>query len=227
MHEPWILTIGGRDHALSGKEASMQLIDIYDIAHALSIQNRFTGHTKRPYSVAEHSLLVADMLQAAGFGAGIQLAGLMHDAHEAYTSDVSSPAKQVLGLAWRSFEAMHAERVRRHFDLEAAFFLFGDIIGRFDLVALATERRDLTSWEVGRNLPWLVIDTPGGTVPPCDRSRLMTAEREARQWSDWKAQFLERYFQLHKACLSRAVPQGLPAQEQQHASAPAVPASTV
>lgn len=66
-------------------------ICIEDIAHALSNQCRFGGHTTKFYSVAEHSIHCADMV-----GPEYALAALMHDAGEAYLVDVPSPIKIVL-----------------------------------------------------------------------------------------------------------------------------------
>lgn len=61
---------------------------IEDIAHSLALQNRFAGHTKNPYSVAQHSLLVSDFVSHEN-----ALWGLMHDSAEAYTMDVIRPLK--------------------------------------------------------------------------------------------------------------------------------------
>lgn len=62
----WMITITGREHHLRGSSAQHSLPEINEIAHALSMINRFTGHTTRPYSVAEHSLLVAQMASEEG-----------------------------------------------------------------------------------------------------------------------------------------------------------------
>ncbi len=61
---------------------------IADIAHALALTNRFTGHTTSPYSVAQHSCLVADLCPRPW-----KLWGLLHDAPEAYLADISRPVK--------------------------------------------------------------------------------------------------------------------------------------
>lgn len=64
-------------------------ICIEDIAHALSLQTRFTGHCRCPYSIAEHSIYVS--LKCDGEYA---LQGLLHDATEAYFADLARPVKQ-------------------------------------------------------------------------------------------------------------------------------------
>ncbi len=63
-------------------------IDIGDIAHALALTNRYGGHSPFPLSVAQHSLMVADVLPQE-----LKLWGLLHDAAEAYLGDVIHPLK--------------------------------------------------------------------------------------------------------------------------------------
>ncbi len=65
--------------------------NIEDIAQSLGKQCRFNGHTNQFYSVAEHSFNVAYVLRERNFGIDIQLAGLLHDAGEAYTGDITVP----------------------------------------------------------------------------------------------------------------------------------------
>ncbi|HVX85051.1 MAG TPA: phosphohydrolase [Phycisphaerae bacterium] len=68
-------------------------IELVDIAHALALTCRFKGHCRVFYSVAEHSVRVSRALEARGASAGLVIAGLMHDAAEAYLSDVGGPIK--------------------------------------------------------------------------------------------------------------------------------------
>ena len=98
----WLLTATGREHHLGACSALRpgNTPQIEEIAHALAQINRYTGHAARPYSVAEHSLLVCDLVQAAGFDCHAQMAALLHDAHEAFCGDAATPVKQVLGVAW-------------------------------------------------------------------------------------------------------------------------------
>ena len=87
MSDAWIETFSGkRFHLL---EPQPEDICIEDIAHALSNQCRYTGHVRVFYSVAEHSVRVSYMSPEH------RLEGLLHDASEAYLSDLSRPVKQL------------------------------------------------------------------------------------------------------------------------------------
>lgn len=73
-----------------------EMISADDISHALSQICRFGGHARRFYSVAEHSVLVADVVEAAGGDQIEQMIALTHDAHKAYLGDIPSPLKHAL-----------------------------------------------------------------------------------------------------------------------------------
>ena len=64
-----------------------------DIAHALAMKCRYTGHTRVFYSVAEHCVLVSEVLEEMGADLTVQRQGLLHDASEAYLPDVAAPIK--------------------------------------------------------------------------------------------------------------------------------------
>src|ERR1700722_9509595 len=68
-------------------------ICIEDIAHALSMQCRFTGHSREFYSVGDHCLWVSDVAAELGRPEDA-LWGLLHDASEAYLHDIASPIKR-------------------------------------------------------------------------------------------------------------------------------------
>ena len=72
-------------------EPTLEMIDIVDIAHGLSNQCRFAGHTKEFYSVAQHSIHVAELAPVKYI-----LQALLHDASEAYLCDIPRPIKKRL-----------------------------------------------------------------------------------------------------------------------------------
>ena len=73
-----------------------ELIDILDIAHSLSLLCRANGHFPEFYSVGEHCVNCAREARARGYSKRVQLACLLHDASEAYLSDVTRPVKSAL-----------------------------------------------------------------------------------------------------------------------------------
>ncbi|MGI5958108.1 MAG: NUDIX domain-containing protein [Massiliimalia sp.] len=64
-----------------------------DIAHALSQMTRANGHFPEFYSVAQHCLACAEEAKARGYSDRVVLACLLHDASEAYLSDITRPVK--------------------------------------------------------------------------------------------------------------------------------------
>lgn len=71
-------------------------IKIEDIAHALSLLCRGNGHVSHFFSVGQHCIHCALEAEARGYGNFIALACLLHDAGEAYLSDVPRPFKKSL-----------------------------------------------------------------------------------------------------------------------------------
>lgn len=111
-------------------------IAIEDIAHHLSHLCRFTGATRTAYSVAQHSVLVSRMVPRDAW-----LWGLLHDAAEAYTGDLSSPLKRLVPQ-FRTVEHALIAVIRR-------------VFGLVDDEPPAVKRADLTllAWEARSFLP--------------------------------------------------------------------------
>ena len=179
----------------SGDELSLERpapghITAYTIAWSLSQQARFTGHALRPYSVAEHSLLVCDIAeQELGLDVHGQLAALMHDAHEAFVGDLHTPGKREVGEAWYAWERKWESVVHSAFGLRTVFHVHAEAIKRADLIALSTEKRDLMP---ATPTPWPILNT----VEPLARVDLYSPERQAMGWEDWRDRWLDKYHEL-------------------------------
>lgn len=118
-------------------------IDIVDIAHALSHLCRFAGHVRAFYSVADHCVRVSRL--ASPHDRMLALAGLLHDATEAYVVDVPRPLKRFLP-GYAEIEARVARCVEVRFDLETGILDHAAVKG-WDETLLATEARDLMGGE--------------------------------------------------------------------------------
>lgn len=150
----WIITRSGQKFDLANPNADM--VHPADIAHSLSMQCRFNGHTIDFYSVAQHCCLVADLVPAEH-----QLAALLHDATEAYVGDMVRPLKEGMrDYAERmGVTELYAETERAvwiaicmRFDLDP---ILPDCVKHADLAALATEKRDLMPYHPE---PWPCLD---------------------------------------------------------------------
>lgn len=196
----WMLTITGAVVDLRYMEAAT--IDILDIAQGLSQINRYTGQASRPYSVAEHSLLVVELLerQAGATNPNALLAALMHDAHEAYFGDMSAPLKQTLDMATGGALRREEQRVQssvlRKFRLITPFYSSSREIHWADMTALSTEREALMpnqgpTWACTRSYPpvtWKNFEADGD-----------------RDWQHWRAAFLMKFAELDAARQAKAI----------------------
>ena len=137
---PSMLTFTGR--TFWPESPRVEDVHIEDIAHALSMLCRFGGHTRVFYSVAQHSVLVAQALMVEGFSALESLAGLLHDAGEAYLGDVVWPVKHTGAMrGYRDLEARTEAVIAEAFGVP---YPLPVIVKHFDLALLVTEKRDLT-----------------------------------------------------------------------------------
>lgn len=142
MIEPYIETYSGKKFWFL--DPTDDMFDIDDIAHALSLNCRYTGHCREFYSVAEHSLLCAaivlntindedpDTLKLA-------LTALLHDASEAYVTDLASPLKAHMP-EYKEIEDGVQKALATKYDLP---YPFPDIIHDADRIALKFEAEKL------------------------------------------------------------------------------------
>jgi len=93
--------LNGIINTYSGKLFSIldpqpEQIDILDIAQGLAFKGHFAGQTPQFFSIAQHSILVADLLESQKLNSELILLGLLHDAAEAYIGDMITPIKILL-----------------------------------------------------------------------------------------------------------------------------------
>lgn len=120
-------------------------VSLTDFATALSRLPRFLGATRhgRPYSVAQHSVLVMQIIERGRHTTLLQRAALLHDAHEALMGDIPTPVKIALGRASvQELEGRLQSAMGARFGLSPLLFHHWSIQAA-DQVALLTERRDL------------------------------------------------------------------------------------
>ena len=134
--KPYIVTFTGRKfNPLDPRPGD---VDIRDIAHALALQCRFAGHTRRFYSTAQHSWHVSHLVSLRD-----AYWGLLHDASEAYLVDVPRPVKHQPSMAaYRKAETACQEAICTRYGLPIAE---PASVKAADDTMLMTERRDLMS----------------------------------------------------------------------------------
>jgi hypothetical protein len=82
-----------KKHRFSPLDARPEHIDIEDIAHALSLMCRANGHFGTFFSVARHCINCCHEGEALGLHPRLLMTLLLHDASEAYISDLTRPVK--------------------------------------------------------------------------------------------------------------------------------------
>lgn len=158
----WIKTYSGKHIDYANPDPDQ--ICIADIAHHLSLENRFCGQSAVAYSVAEHSLLCLEIAKKLGYSPHLQLRVLMHDFHEAYVKDIPTPLKKLLPDFHR-LEKRFEYLIKVRYDLPNLTDREVNAIKYVDLVALKMEREALlsddTEWEQLRG----INSTDGVKVP--------------------------------------------------------------
>ena len=129
-------------------------VNLDDIATALSRLPRFGGHGKKVITVAEHSLLVSDLIYFGGHSYIDAFWGLMHDATEAYVNDIPSPLKSMLP-DYQKVEKKVWQAIKRRFGIPEPS---SPAIKAYDVAAMCLEsdwvfERDIISQRVSAHLP--------------------------------------------------------------------------
>lgn len=120
-----------------------EMINETDIIYALSRINRFVGHSKRAYSVAEHSILCLNMANHLGYTDREKFLVLIHDFTEAYVGDCPAPLKRMLP-EFSFIEEKVENAIYEYLGIEPPTAEEYEKIKVIDLTALVVEMRDLT-----------------------------------------------------------------------------------
>ncbi len=132
IKDPWIQVHSGK--VIDLLRPKVEDILLTDIAHSLSNLCRFGGHSDF-YSVAQHSILVSRILPPED-----ALWGLLHDASEAYLTDIPRPLKLYLNGKYKDLEKIYMDVICERFDLPKEE---PPSVKKADNRLLLTERRDL------------------------------------------------------------------------------------
>ncbi len=109
----WIQTATGRQ--LDFNNPALDSISRIDIAMSLDRMPRFHGNLNCNYTVADHCLNLANVMPEEPF---FKLQALLHDAAEAYTMDIPSPLKRLLGNKFARIERTLECTIFKHFEVD-------------------------------------------------------------------------------------------------------------
>jgi hypothetical protein len=132
---PWKQTFTGKMFNILNPK--VESVNILDIAHGLSLICRYTGQCREFYSVAEHSILVADLCKNES--PELQMRALLHDAAEAYLGDFPGPAKKFFPKL-KAIEALIEDTILKAFDLPLHKFLDNNAIEIADVKVMLAEK---------------------------------------------------------------------------------------
>ncbi len=166
-------------------------IEIKDIAHGLARVARWNGQTTgdHAFSVAQHSLIVEEIVGAKEPDPRWRLAALLHDAPEYVIGDMISPFKSVLGGDYKGVEARLQAAVHRRFGLPAELPLgVKRAIKAADRVSAYFEAKLLAGFQPAE--AQALFGRPSGHPLPAERFTPQPAAEVGRRYLD-RFRFLE------------------------------------
>jgi hypothetical protein len=154
---PTILMGDGSYFDFESPETSEMTIE--DYAWALAGTVRFRAQTRARlrrdarcfYSVAEHCCRMAAQMLSDGHGTELAYDALMHEGGEVPWGDIAGPAKPMVP----SFKEEEKRCERASFAIWGVTMSNPDLIKRYDLRMLATEKRDLMPQGSGDQWAWI------------------------------------------------------------------------
>ena len=132
-------------------------VNLQDIARGLAGKYRYGGHSDPLITVAEHSVLVVRIIDALWPTSGQQLAGLLHDACEAYTQDIQSPVRQFIKVAlpsgemitWGDMERRINTAVAKALGISQDFYSAPEVAAA-DMLAVSIEKSACPNFRPGK-----------------------------------------------------------------------------
>jgi hypothetical protein len=153
---PWMQTASG--HAFPTICPMADDVELEDLALGLAWTNRYQGHVGN-YSVATHSTTISRYLEGCGHSSAVQLAGHLHDGHEAYIGDMTRPVQDALAAldpsfldAWKGLKRRVDTAILSKFGLLDKIQLYTPLIREVDTRILIDERNQL--WDRPPPFPW-------------------------------------------------------------------------
>jgi len=147
--EGWIPTFSGTGfHPVTPKVGEVHL---EDIARGLAFKYRYGGQAE-PITVAEHSIIVSRVIEILWPESNQMLAGLLHDACEAYTHDIQAPIRRSLRvvipdgslITWGDMERTINQVIAKAFGINQDFYQAPEVQAA-DILTLALEKDQLPS----------------------------------------------------------------------------------
>lgn len=175
---PWMETVSGKH--VSPVNTDLSQIDIDDIAHGLSLSCRWAGQCDIPFTIAQHSMGVATLSKKC-----FKLQGLLHDATEAYLTDIPTPFKPLMP-EYKKLEASLWKAIAERFGVPEELH---ESVKLADRIMLMSER-DVLKRRAGAREKWApdYEDAPRkyGVV-----DHLVTWNET---WEQSKAHYLEAFY---------------------------------
>jgi uncharacterized protein len=170
-------------------------IEIEDIAHGLARVARWNGQTRgeHAFSVAQHCLLVLDILRRGEAGASTAklLMALLHDAPEYVVGDMISPFKAVIGGDYKAVEDRLLSAIHVRFGLAATTPpVWKRDIKRADAIA---------AWHEATSLAGFAIEEADRHFPRPDKVGFSDMLLEPMSPRDAQAAYLEAFRLLDAA----------------------------
>jgi uncharacterized protein len=189
-HIPAFSRTGGTHINLLQPDTAAGHISIETIANSLAQINLHTGHTLRPLSVAEHTLLMVEILEHQGINKPeVLVAALMSEMHACVVGVASTPMKALLGPAWAAANDRWANAMRTAFGLAPAYAEYGHLVWMASQFAAAAELHDLLPTADGTG-------AANAFVPP---EWLNLRHRDHMTWADWRQAWLDKWEELQFA----------------------------